>query len=144
MRVLRRLRARVGRRGLTLLSLGLAFFLIGLKGYFSPSEDLGRFILYTFLPDWARGLLWGIPAALAFVAAVRRGGRDGVGFAALVVPPVVLSVSYLWSGVAFLLGATNYAFGWTQAAIWLSILSFVLIVSGWPEAPATEGPSREP
>ena len=77
------------------------------------------------------------------VAKVVKGGRR-FGFAALVVPPVVLSVSYLWSGVAFLLGATNYAFGWTQAAIWLSILSFVLIVSGWPEAPATEGPSREP
>jgi len=142
----KRLAQHIGRRGGTLLVLGLVFFLIGVKALIAPSEDDGRFMLYTFLPNFARGVLWIIPAILAIAAAFKPHDRDGFGFAALSIPAVFLTFSYLWSGVAFLLGETDWAFGWTSAVQWLAILTFIFIVSGWPEAnpvPARHRQKRE-
>jgi hypothetical protein len=124
---------KLGRRGASLLFLGAAFALIGVKGLFAPSLDDGRFVLYTYLPPVVRALLWIVPGVLAILAASKPVSRDGFGFMALTVPATVLTFSYVWSSVAFLLGVTDYAFGWTNALTWALILVFIFIVAGWPE-----------
>lgn len=128
------LAAKLGRRGGVLFVLGLVFLIIGLKSILAPAEDDGRFILYTFLPVPIRGALWIIPATLAIFSSFRRGsGRDGLGFMALVIPATVVAFSYVWSFVGYLFGATDWPLGWSSAAIWISILLLVLLVSGWRE-----------
>ena len=128
------LRMRLGRRGLSLVVFALTFSLTGLRAILAPTEDEGRFILYSFLPVPLRVALWLVPAALAFWAAFRGVGRDAVGFAALMVPSSVVALSYAWSFVCYLAGLTDWALGWTGAGRWLLVLSLVLIISGWKEA----------
>jgi len=144
----RRLRARLGRRGLALVVFGLTFALTGLRALLAPTEDEGRYILYTFLPVALRLVLWFVPAALALWAAFRGTGRDAVGFSALVIPSSVVALSYVWSWVGYLAGLTDWPLGWTGAARWLLVLALILIVSGWkeaePPAPGTSTAERRP
>ena len=130
----RLLRARLGRRGLALVVFSLVFALTGLAALLEPAQDGGRYILYMSLPVPARVALWMFPAALGLWSAFRGVGRDGIGFAALVVPALVVAFSYLWSMVGYFVGLTEYALGWTGAGRWLLILALLLIVSGWKEA----------
>jgi hypothetical protein len=129
-----RLRARLGRRGLALIVFGLTFALTGLRAILTPSEDEGRFILYTLLPVPLRVALWMVPAALAIWAAFRGTGRDAIGFSALVVPSSIVALSYVWSWVGYLVGLTDWPLGWTGAGRWLLVLALVLIIAGWKEA----------
>lgn len=123
----------LGRRGAVLLVLSLAYGLIGVRSLIAPQTDEGHFELYAYLHPDVRAVLWGIPALLGILSAFRRDRRDGSGFAALTIPATVLSVSYLWSFVGYLLGATDWPLGWASAATWLLILALLLIVSGWAE-----------
>jgi len=129
-----RAKARLGRRGLALVVFSLVFALTGLRALLAPTEDDGRFILYTFLPVPLRLVLWFVPAALGLWAALRGTGRDALGFAALVVPATAIAFSYVWSWVGYFAGMTDWSLGWTGAARWLLVLALVLIVSGWKEA----------
>ena len=141
MRPYRWLRAKLGRRGLALVVFGLTFTLTGTRAILAPTEDEGRFILYTFLPVPLRAALWLVPAALALWAAFRGTGRDAIGFSALVVPSSIVALSYVWSWVGYLVGVTDWPLGWTGAGRWLLVLALILIVSGWKEA---EPPSLAP
>lgn len=134
-------RAKLGRRGLALVVFSLTFLLTGLRALLAPTEDEGRFILYTFLPVPLRLVLWFVPAALGLWAAFRGTGRDALGFAALVVPSSIVAVSYVWSWVGYLAGVTTWPLGWTGAGRWFLVLALILIVSGWKEA---EPPSPAP
>lgn len=141
-----KLRARLGRRGLVLVVLSLVFAVTGLKAMLSPAEDEGRFVLYTFLPIWARAILWFVPAALGLWAAFRGTGRDALGFSALFVPASILTFSYLWSWVGYFAGLTDWSLGWTGAARWLLVLALTLIVAGWKESdepPPRASPKEE-
>jgi len=129
-----RLRARLGRRGLALVVFGLTFALTGLRALLAPTEDEGRYILYTFLPVPLRLVLWFVPAGLALWAAFRGTGRDAIGFSALVIPSSVVALSYVWSWVGYLAGLTDWSLGWTGAGRWLLVLALVLIIAGWGEA----------
>ncbi|OII27563.1 hypothetical protein [Frigoribacterium sp. MCBA15_019] len=130
----RRVRERLGRRGLALVVFSLVFALTGLRAILAPTEDDGRFILYTFLPVPMRVILWFVPAALGLWAAFRGTGRDAIGFSALVIPATAIAFSYVWSWVGYFAGLTDWSLGWTGAARWLLVLALVLIVSGWKEA----------
>ena len=133
-RLYTQLRARLGRRGLALVVFALTFTLTGLRALLAPTEDDGRFILYTFLPVPLRLVLWFVPAGLALWAAFRGTGRDAIGFAALVIPSSIVAVSYVWSWVGYLVGLTTWSLGWTGAGRWLLVLALVLVISGWKEA----------
>ena len=136
------LRAKLGRRGLALVVFALTFTLTGTRAILAPTEDEGRFILYTFLPVPLRAALWFVPAALALWAAFRGTGRDAIGFSALVIPSSIVALSYVWSWVGYLLGVTDWPLGWTGAGRWLLVLALILIVSGWKEAePPIPAPS---
>jgi len=140
------LRARLGRRGLALAVFALTYALTGLRAVLAPTEDDGRFILYTELPVAARAVLWFVPAALGLWAAFRGVGRDALGFAALVVPASVVAFSYVWSWVGYFVGMTDWPLGWTGASRWLLVLALILIVAGWKEAeepPPDTGPVLE-
>jgi hypothetical protein len=105
------------------------------------APDAGNFLLHTYLPDPIRAALWIIPGVAALFAATHRGtGKDGYGFAALVVPVIVRFASYVWATVAFLVGAGTWPHGWVYALIWAGLLSIILIIAGWPEVPP---PPRE-
>lgn len=138
------LAARLGRRGAALLVLGVIFMLVGLDVALAPDPpDLDRFLLHTLIPHPLRAALWLIPGALAIWASVHKGpGPDGFGFVALVVPLIIRIVSYVFSFVAFLLGAGTWAFGWASALIWLAILALILIIAGWAEVPSGTVPRR--
>jgi hypothetical protein len=127
----------LGRRGGILLMLGAMFGVLGLKAWIEPLQDDGRFIIYAMLPEPVRVALWLVPAVIAILSLIfRKRVGDGAGFAALVLPAGTMAFSYVWSGVAHLVGLTAWPFGWSSAAIWLLILGLILIISGWGEVQA--------
>lgn len=127
----------LGRRGAALVVLGLAFVFTGVEMLVNqPQPDYDRFLLHTYMPFPVRAALWIVPGVLALFAATRHGtGRDGFGFAALVVPLALRTASYVWSSVAYLAGVSTWPFAWTGALTWVALLALVLIISGWPEVP---------
>lgn len=130
---------RLGRRGSTLVILGIAFFVLGIRVILSPAQ-LGddRFLLYLFLPQPVRAAIWLIPAVVAVATGVRRSvGKDAIGFVALCIPVMLQIASYLWSTVAFIAGYSDWGIGWASALVWIMELSLLLIVSGWPETAIT-------
>lgn len=133
--LIHRFSERLGRRGLVLALFAIVFFLTGIKSFIAPSPDADRFMLYTMLPHWARGLLWCVPSLIGLYAAFtnKRGQNDGYGFSALAVPAVVLTMSYIISTVGFLFGLTDFSTGWLSAIQWGLILSLLLVTSGWTE-----------
>lgn len=132
------LASRLGRRGAALAILGVIFVLVGLDVLLAPdAPDYGRFLIHTFLPHPIMAALWIIPGALALRASVHKGpGKDGFGFMALVVPLIIRIVSYVFSFIAYLVGAGTWAFGWASALIWIAILALILIIAGWAEVPS--------
>ena len=134
----------LGRRGATLAILGVAFLIIGIKALLAPVEPVeDRYLIYSLLPAVARGFLWIVPAVLALVAAFKSTGRDGFGFAALAIPPSIMAFSYIWSSVAFALGLSPWAFGWTSAITWLMVLTLLSVVAGWPEPTRIRAPRHK-
>ena len=143
------LRANLGRRGLALVTFSLVFAVTGLAALLEPTQDEGRYILYTLLPVPIRVVLWFVPAALGLWAAFRGTGRDAIGFGALVIPAFIVAFSYAWSAVYYVAGLTDYSLGWTGCARWVLVLALILIVSGWKEedetppiTPPNEGVAR--
>lgn len=125
---------RLGRRGTVLAVFSLIYLFIGLKAILDPSTDDGRFMIYAHLPIWARAVLWIVPAALAFGAALQKEKHnDAFGFSALTIPTTVVLVSYAVSWVGFLLGVTTWPNGWVSALQWALILILLLVTSGWTE-----------
>lgn len=142
--ITKRIPRRLGRRGSVLLLYSVAWAALGLKGFLSPSDDDGRFVLYSLLlPSWARLFLWGVPVAFGIYSAFRD--RDSMGFAALTIPPTALAVSYFGSTVGYFLGYTDYSAGWARGLSWAVLVIILLIISGWeePPKPLPDGMSRE-
>jgi hypothetical protein len=101
------------------------------------AADPQPYLLYTYVPWPLSAALWAIPGGVALWAATKRGtGRDGFGFAFLVVPLVIRTFSYLWAATAAVLGLADApAYAWISFPVWLGLLCLVLIISGWPEVP---------
>ncbi|AZM54177.1 hypothetical protein DMA15_17690 [Streptomyces sp. WAC 01529] len=126
----RRLRARLGRRGIALVLLGLAKICYGLGFALQPDPNpvgLGLLTRWADLRCWSS--VWIVCGAITFGFAWLRVGRDGLGFMAAVVPPIVWGGAYLWGAV---LG--DYPRGLAIAA-WYAIghVGLILWASGVPE-----------
>lgn len=134
----------LGRRGAVLAVLGIAFVFNGLGGLATgqpPKPE--HMLLFTYIPTIPSALLWIIPGLAALVAAAQRGtGRDGFGFAALVVPLGLRAFSFIWSTVSYFAGASDWPFAWTGALTWIALLAMILIIAGWPEEPDLPRPRR--
>lgn len=136
---------RLGRRGAALAVLGAIFILVGLDVIISPDpvHMSDRFLLHTLIPHPIMAAIWIIPGTLAVYASTHRGpGPDGFGFMALVVPLILRIVSYVFSFVAFLFGASTWPFGIASALIWTAILALILIIAGWAEVPTGYTPRK--
>lgn len=134
----------LGRRGASLVVLGLAFVFVGLGVMLNHEPpDYDRFLIHTFMPTPLRAALWLIPGLLALLAAAKRGtGADTFGFAALVVPVIVRTVSYVWSSVMYLAGESDWPYAWSNALVWVGCLALILIIAGWPEVPEPPKPRK--
>lgn len=92
--VLRRLSAHLGRRGTVLLLLGAGKMCFGVGVLAAPPPRQGLDLLLHFAPLCTWALVWIAAGAVVFCSAWLRVGRDGLGFAAACVPPLVWATSY--------------------------------------------------
>lgn len=90
----RRLKARLGRRGIFLLILGVGKTCWGLSFLFDPPSPHGLELLthWCSLRHWA--WLWILCGLVTTGSAFLRVGRDGLGFLAALPPPTVWAVAY--------------------------------------------------
>ncbi|QIG58499.1 hypothetical protein PQE18_gp21 [Arthrobacter phage DrSierra] len=141
------LASRLGRRGASLLVLGIIFIMSGLQTLLSPPavDYADRILFHTLIPHPLMALIWIVPGILALWASIHRGpGPDGFGFNALVIPLVLRILSYLGSFVAYLFGVGTWPLGWYQALIWTAFLALILIIAGWAEIPTGYIPRKRP
>lgn len=133
-RILRRLDARLGRRGSYLAVAGSAWTLYGLGIILDPRVGTvkGVSILRHLLPIEAWGAFWMLCGLTAVAFAFTR-DRDRFGFFAAVLPAAV------WSGAyAAALMTGDFPKAWTSMATWALAAIRLIIVSGWVE------PARRP
>lgn len=107
-------------RGVTLLTFGLIWAIIGIDVYFDPT-DAGRTadLIYTRLPIWFRVIIWVGPGILALLA-FRNRRLQPVAFGALVVAPAERLIAYGWA----VLGMEN----WDRVGAALTYLIISLMV----------------
>jgi hypothetical protein len=131
---------RLGRRGLMLLLLGLAYTSIGFGFVLIPQERFsapGAGGLLQVLDSPWFGFLWiagGVVAcASGFVRA--RTGHDAIGFNGLVVPAFVWSAFYTWSFLANVTtgGELGRPSAWIAAVVYAALTAIVLFLARWPD-----------
>lgn len=130
MSVPHRLAHRIGRRGATLLFLGLLDAVYAVSLFTLPPETQASpsfVFLGQFMPFQAWGAMWGAVGATCLVQAFMR--SDRVAFAAA----TLLKCAF---GLVHLLGYTMYDVprGYVSAVIWLAFGGWIAIISTWPEA----------
>lgn len=139
---------RLGRRGVLLLLSGAAWFLIGLSavghhaevhrfdnGHADPPNPL---LVFFSNPNW--GWAWVIFGSVAFLWGSLRAHsffrrHDAIGFNAILTPPFLWMVFYIWSFVVAL--ATHGRQGRLESfygvVVWLLVSLFIIVVAGWAE-----------
>lgn len=140
----RRLRDRVGRRGLVLLLFGISWVVQGAAFFLLADLFAGQPELFLIdkLPLPVQGGLWIACGVLSISAALRpRREDDTFGFNAVSLMPMALAASYL-------IGTVDYARKDDQLLATLGALGFLAwgpitlaltIVAGWYEPPITGG-----
>lgn len=125
---------RLGRRGTVLLMLGTLWFVQGLAVAFAPdTKELGaEYLIHLQLPLWFRVGLWCVTGLMAIVYAFLREppGKDGIGFMALVLQPLLRTGSY---GYGFLVYAISHATSpmWHVSALVFSGFALALWYIKW-------------
>lgn len=141
---------RLGHRGAFLGLFGLIWLLVGASLLPDPSRRLpgpDHALLFTHIPLPLRLAMWGVPGLVALICAWLRGpGRDTLGFALLIIPPIVRGGSYGWAWLLWLWPPTRSLGddrGWIGAVVWAALAGAILIISSWREpagfAPPAEG-----
>lgn len=124
-------RARVGRRGALLLTLGLIYVILGLSMVTVPSWDRGTHDTYSF-PIWLTngslafwGGVWITVGTMAMVSAFWKIGRDAWGFG------ILASFTLMWATFGFLSSLIHESDrGWVVGSIWAAFAAVILICSG--------------
>jgi hypothetical protein len=133
-RPLYRVRARLGRRGCLLLTLGLTYILIGYGELVMPTTLIPDAV-HLKIPHEIRATLWALSGLIAIFFAWRH--RDKIGWIALYVMPFIRIVGYLGSYLAYLIarifgyGPDGSPLAWLAVIFNLPTLFVVLIASGW-------------
>lgn len=110
--VLRRIRARLGRRGIVLLLLGAGKVCFGVGFIAAPPSAVGLDLLLRRAPLCVWAMVWIVAGAVVFASAWLRIGRDWVGFAVACIPPVVWAFAYGTAAVAGVYPRGAWIFGW--------------------------------
>ena len=138
-----RTKARLGRRGAMLLSLGFIYVMVGYADLTRPRPTIEDAYHLAIDPQ-VRGALWAFTGLLAMLYAFvghRRDApwwwTDAVGWVALYLLPSVRVTSYggswlLWLGSG---GAAGDSSAWYLAVLHIPFILIVLICSGWLENP---------
>lgn len=129
-----KLKSRVGRRGASLILMGIIWFVIGLGLLLGVATGEERDLIHVKLPYPWRGTLWIASAAIAFFCAFKR-GQDAWGFTALMIMPLVRSLSHLWGSIAYLAsgGAEGFEYGFLYTALYGGLVGWVYVTGGWSE-----------
>lgn len=135
------IRRLLGYRGLSLTFLALVWFAVGARLLVDPNDPgshlIGHRLPLEYLPIWLRVAIWWAAALAAVVTAWWPKGKTKWGFVALVVPASFRAISFTG---ALLLGAHG-GLAWVDAAVWVGITSYVMVLADWPEPAVTEGGS---
>ena len=132
------LRAKLGRRGTSLLLFASVWTLIGVGYLTGPASPYPTLIHEVEHGPAIAGTLWVITAAAAAIGALTVCDRWAFGI--LCAMPTASLVAHLWDWVMWLVpGApAGNPRGWHSALIWLPVLAFVL-VEGRRREPEDEG-----
>ena len=133
----RRLRERVGRRGLVLLLFGLAWLMQGAAHFLLGEMGTGEGFWHERLPVNVQGALWAVTGLTSIVCALMHRVRaDTFGFLAVTAMPMFQGISYLVGAVTFaLLGDPLWILGALGFSIWGVIALALGVVASWPETP---------
>lgn len=119
---------RIGRRGYSLLVLGIFVELYALSIPAATTTHTATAAwLARVLPLWAWALLWAATGLILIAGAFLR--HDQFAFAAATMLMTIWALTYL-IGWAF----HDVYRGWVSAAVWALFASWVLIIATWPEA----------
>jgi hypothetical protein len=130
---LRRLAIRIGRRGASLLFVGLVALVLGLSIAAPPEEvrdSPGYMMLASVLPLGVWAAAWGVTGVTCLFQAFMR--SDRVAFALATALMTAWGIVY---GVGAVIGTVPR--GWVAAAVWLGFGGWLTLISTWPEAPDT-------
>jgi hypothetical protein len=130
-----------GRRGLVLLSVGLALSLYGGSQLILPPRE--RFSRIGPSPlDWTDShywwWVWLTCGLIAIGFGIRpRTKRDALGFLCAFIPPALWTFFYLYSFLVF--SATGGEYGepntWAGAIIWADFAFLIRVCAGWDDTP---------
>lgn len=132
----RRLRQRLGRRGIFLLILGVGKTCWGVSFLVDPPSTQGLELLTSLCDIQHWSWLWIVCGLITMTSAFLRVGRDGAGFLAALAPPTVWAFAYT---VAVVSG--DYSRGGFVAVWYLtSHVGVILWASGVPEHSVPHAP----
>ena len=119
----------VGRRGVSLLFVALLAAVFAFALWAAPTDSQSM-TLGQLVPLQVWAVIWSLTAAVCVGGAFAE--RDRVAFA------VATCVMTLWSLLYFTAWLTGAApRGWLAGAIYLAFSGYLVVLSTWPEAPAT-------
>jgi len=146
-----RLRDHLGHRGDMLVTLGLAWVVIGISVVSAPDDGVAH--VHEMLPMPVRVALWVVPGVLAVAVAVRGFDRPAawvqwvtrghlsypaaLAFSLLVFAPAIRALSYGVSWAVYLLPPPldGDPRGWVYAAVWTLVARLTRIAAGWEDRP---------
>jgi hypothetical protein len=141
-----RLLRKLGRRGMLLLLLGVAWILVGLTGILIPTDrfssvGIGADTILQLLDSPAvYFVLWIIPGSVAvFVGSLhdRRiiNKHEALGWNAILTPALTWMAFYVWSFFIWTVthGEEGRAQGLYGFVVWAVVSFIIMIMAGWPE-----------
>jgi len=135
----RRLRERVGRRGLVLLLFGITWVVQGVSYFTLTDLFAGQPKLFPIdhLPLSVQGWLWIVSGVTSTFAALRpRRENDTPGFIAVSSMPLILCASYLIGAITYVLaGSRVWVLGALGFLAWAPIVLALAVVASWYEPP---------
>lgn len=150
--LVQRLALRFGRRGLKLISAGVAWLLYGgIVAFDKPPVE--RFSRPGMGPlDWADSpwfaALWWACGLVCFIIGIRRSRFDAFGFAVAVAPPLAWSALYGYSAAVWLFtgGMAGTVEHTATVTLWLLFAFMLRVDAGWddPTDPIRIPPDWEP
>jgi phosphatidylserine synthase len=126
----------IGRRGASLLALGIVNLTIGWSVWVIPPSVLAQFSLFSHTPRVILSLSWVLAGVLA-IANVPRSRNDKWGFVGAYQVPFIWGCLYLAEALPPLHQFDPWLALRTVITYW-GYSALVLVISGWPEAKSIE------